>query len=116
MRLGQEPEMMWTRKTGSQLDEDLFFFLESPKIGQKNSVNFSKNLLFIEDHPNLDRKIVSISVKTSENLGQDRLMLFPASKTAPPSNTNSWLRAWFGVDFYCQNAYQVAEPDEFHQS
>ena len=48
---------------------------------------------FFLDQLNLGRKTVLILVKTNQNLGQDRLILFPASKTAPPT-ANSWLRYW----------------------
>ena len=61
-----------------------FFFRRSLEIGQKNSLIFSEELFFnFGDHLNLGLKIDSICVKTNENLGQDRLMLVPASKTAP---------------------------------
>ena len=66
---------------GFSPDEDLFFW-RSPKFGQKNRLNFSEDLsFFFGDHLNLDRK--TIRVRINENLGQDCLMLFPASKTAP---------------------------------
>ena len=56
-------------------------------IDQKNWVSARMKtfsfLFFFEDHLNLDRKTDSIRVRSNENLGQDRLMLFPASKTAP---------------------------------
>ena len=39
---------------------------------------------FFGYHLKFDRKTVSIWLQTDQNLGQDRLMLFPASKKAPP--------------------------------
>ena len=38
---------------------------------------------FFGDHLNLGRKTDLIWVKSNQNLGQGRLMLFPSSKTAP---------------------------------
>ena len=46
MRVGQESDVNSTRKTGFQLDKDLFF-LRSPKFGQKNQLNFSVDLFFL---------------------------------------------------------------------
>ena len=41
--------------------------------------------LFFGDHlPDFDRKTASISFKTDESLGQVRVLLFSASKKAPP--------------------------------
>ena len=76
---------MWFRpkKVGFSLAENLFFFWWSPKFGQKNRLNLSKDLLFFGDHQYLDTKTDSVWLKTDQNLGQDCLMLFPASKTAP---------------------------------
>ena len=70
-----------------------FFFLRrSPDFGKKNRLNFSKDLFFFfGDHQILGRRSDSISVKTTQNLDQDCLILFPASKTAP-CTANSWLR------------------------
>ena len=64
------------------------------RISQGPDIN-SISCTFFWVHQNLDRKTDSIWVKTDQNLGPDRLMLFPASKTAPPPMANSWLRACF---------------------
>ena len=45
---------------------------------------WQKTFLFFGNHQNLDIKIDLIQVKTDQNLGQDRLMLFPSYKTPPP--------------------------------
>ena len=51
--------------------------------------------------PDFDRKTVSISLKTDENLGQVRLLMFLVSKKAPPPPfANSWLRA-------CEPMYSI---------
>ena len=74
--------LMLDRKTVSISEKTFFFLLRSPDFGQKNRLNFSEDLFFW-DYLILDRKTASISVKTNQNLGQDRLVLFPASKTPP---------------------------------
>ena len=54
-------------------------------MNQKNWVKtFLAKTFFSGVHLNLGFKTDSIWVKINENLGQDRLMLFPASKTALP--------------------------------
>ena len=64
MRIGQGPKVISTRKTGFVAWLKTFFY-------------------YLGDHPNLDKKNDSIWVNTNQNLGQDRLMLFAASETAP---------------------------------
>ena len=55
VRLGEESEMMWTRRigSGSQSARRLFFFfLKSPEFGQKNPLIFGEDLyyFFVGDH------------------------------------------------------------------
>ena len=103
MGVGQEPDVILSTKTGFQL-RWTFFWGGSLKFGQNKRLNFGENIFFYGDHLNLDKICVSILVKTfffgdhlnwdrksdsigvntNQNLGQDRLRLFPASKTAPP--------------------------------
>ena len=66
LRIGQEPGVISTKKTGLQSGWRPFSFF------------------FFGDHLHLDGETDSIWVKTDQNLGQDPLMLFPASKSAPP--------------------------------
>ena len=54
MRIGLEPDVNLTRKTGLQSGWGPFFW-RSPKFGQKNQPNLSEDLFF-GDHLNLDRK------------------------------------------------------------
>ena len=58
-----------------------FFFWRSPNFGRKNLLILVKTFL---RSPEFDKKTASISSKTDENLVQVRLLLFPASKKAPP--------------------------------
>ena len=69
----------------------LLFFFRSPNFGRKNRLNFGEDLFFLRS-PGFDRKTASVYFKTVENSGQVRLLLFPASKKAPPF-AKSWLRA-----------------------
>ena len=59
------------------------FFLRSRKFGQKKRPNFDGYLFFAGDHQYLGTKTNSIRSKTDKSLGQDRLMLLPASKIPP---------------------------------
>ena len=78
---------MWSKKVGLSVHEDLFFlFWRSPKFGQKNRLNFGKDLFFLfGDHLNLDRKTVSISAKTfflfGDHLNLDRKNVSILAKT-----------------------------------
>ena len=81
---------MWTRKvqflfldltqSWSGFGEDLFF-LRSCNFGRKNRFKSGEDLFLRSIE--FDRKTASIWFKTDENLGQVRLLLFPASKKAP---------------------------------
>ena len=59
MRIGQEPDVIWTGKNGFQPGGKPFFVWRSPKFGQKNRLNFGEGLFF-GDHLNLDLKTDSI--------------------------------------------------------
>ena len=93
MRIGQRPDVIWTRKLGCNLAEDLsfsfffgdhlnlerktvsitvktfFFFLRSPKSGEKNRFDFKKDLFFeitqtsTEKPTQIDRRPIKIWVK-----------------------------------------------------
>ena len=58
LEINIEPE-----KPSPNWHNDLFFW-RSPRFRQKNSLNFGEDIFFFGDHLDLDRKIVSISVKT----------------------------------------------------
>ena len=74
------------------LHEDLFF-LRSPGFGWKNCLNLGEDLfLGITCFCVFGRKTASIKFKTDGNLGQVRLLMFQASKKAPPPFAQSWLR------------------------
>ena len=67
-------------KVGENL---LFLFRRSPNFGRKTRLNFGEDLFFGRSSE-FDRKTAPIWFKTDENLGQVRLLLFQASKKAPP--------------------------------
>ena len=89
MRIGLEPDVIWSRKTGFQPGWRPFFW---DHLNRK-TVSISVKTFFFWDHLNLGSKTDLFWVKSNENLVQDLLMLYPASKTAPPPNANSWLSA-----------------------
>ena len=64
------------------LGEDLFFF-EPHQILPGKTISIPVKTFFFWDHLILDKKTDSNWSKIDKNLGQDRLMLFPVSKTAP---------------------------------
>ena len=61
---------------------------------------------FFGDHLSSDEKTDSNWSKIDYNLGQDRLMFYPVSKTAP-TEANSWLRAWLHLCLIGSIGYQV---------
>ena len=66
---------------------------------------------FFGDQFKFDRKTASIWLKTDQNLGQDRLMLFPASKKASPLQIPGYAPAFKfrlnGFDFATANFLAV---------
>ena len=77
--------MIWTRKSFFFFGEHLiFFFGEHLNLDKKIVLVSVKSFFIFGDHQYLDTKTDSICLKTDQNLGQDRLMLFPASKTVHP--------------------------------
>ena len=87
-------QKLW--KTCCDMDQKTgVFFWTSPKVGQKSWLNLGENLFF-GDHVILDENNDSIWSKIDQNLGQDRLMFFPVTKTVYP-NANSWLRDWLDL-------------------
>ena len=76
MRTREGPDVISTRKAGFQpvrFGEDLFFW-RSLHFGRENRLNL---------------------LKDRSNLGQDRLMFFPASKTVPPMQIPGYAPAYY---------------------
>ena len=69
-----------------------FFFSRSSDFGWKNRSIIGEDLFFWRSR-NFDRNTASVWFKADENLGQVCLLLFTASKKAPPF-AKSWLRNW----------------------
>ena len=94
MIIGQESDVISNKKLGFSLAEDFFFFWDHVNLDRKSVPILVDTFFFVGDHQYLATKIYSIRSNTDQSLGQDRLMLFPASKIPPTLQIPGYAPEW----------------------